>query len=145
VNFEPERWPMGDGPGYGRDETEMPDYESLQENTFSAFGDLDASPTKAWVVTHRHEQPAYFEFAVGRRPGEEFYDISADPHCMKNLADEPNLAEIKASLRDRLMNELRRTGDPRVSDQVIFEAPPFTDAGEPNRGKKAANQRRKAD
>ncbi len=145
VNFQPDRWPMGTGPGYGGDETEMAEYEALQENTFAAFGDLDASPTKAWVVTHRDEEPAFFEFAVGRRPGEEFYDIAADPHCMKNLADDPNMAEIKASLRNRLMSELRRTGDPRVSDHVIFEEPPFTDAGQPSGGRKAANQRRKAE
>lgn len=131
VNFEPDRWPMGTGPGYGAEGGEMPDFEALRENTFAAFGDLDASPTKAWVVTHRDEQPAFFQYAVGRRPGEELYDLSQDPHCMNNLAEDPASAETKASLRQRLMNELEQTGDPRVREPVIFEQSPFTDLGPP--------------
>ena len=95
--------------------------------TFAAFGDLDASPTKAWVVTHRDEQPEFFEYAVGRLPAEELYDIKSDPHCMSNLANQSSSSEVKAALRDRLMNELKSTGDPRVSDHVVFEESPFTD------------------
>ncbi len=136
INFKPERWPMGTGPGYGGEATEMATLEALRENTFAAFGDLDASPTKAWVVTHREEAPEMFQFAVGLRPGEELYDIAGDPHCMNNLADDPKHAEIRRSLRQRLMKELRQTGDPRVSDDVIFEMPPFTDAA-PRRNNRA--------
>lgn len=133
INFEPDRWPMGTGPGYGGPEQVMPPYEALREDTFAAFGDLDASPTKAWVVTHRAEQPEFFEFAVGLRPGEELYDVEHDPHCLKNVADEPELAEVKASLRTRLLKELRTTGDPRVSEEVIFEQAPFTDSAQETR------------
>ncbi|MGI9469206.1 MAG: sulfatase family protein, partial [Rubripirellula sp.] len=59
INFKPDRWPMGTGPGFGADKSAMPDYETLRENTFAAFGDLDASPTKAWVITHRDESPDF--------------------------------------------------------------------------------------
>ncbi len=127
INFKPERWPMGTGPGFGGEPGPMPAYELLRENTFAAFGDLDASPTKAWVVTHRDEQPEFFEYAVGRLPAEELYDIKSDPHCMSNLANQSSSSEVKAALRDRLMNELKSTGDPRVSDHVVFEESPFTD------------------
>ncbi len=127
INFEPQRWPMGDGAGYGRDENEMPSYEQLRENTFAAFGDLDASPTKAWVVTRRDEEPAAFAFAMGRRPMFELYDIVADPHCMNNLALDPRHTAVRDSLHERLMNELSSTGDPRVGEDVIFERSPYTD------------------
>lgn len=127
VNFEPDRWPMGTGPGMGNPDGPMPPFEKLRENTFSAFGDLDASPTKAWVVQHRKADPASFQYAVGRRPKYELYDIEADPHCMKNLADSPDHAAIRKQLEDQLMRELRETGDPRVSEEIVFEQSPFTD------------------
>ncbi|MCG8650279.1 MAG: sulfatase [Pirellulales bacterium] len=127
INFEPGRWPMGTGPGFGGPAAEMPDLVSLRENTFAAFGDLDASPTKAWIVQHRNEDPESFDYAVGRRPRRELYDLKADPHCMKNLAGTSSHAEVRNRLHRRLMKELRTTGDPRVSEDVIFENPPFTD------------------
>ncbi|MEL6110881.1 MAG: sulfatase/phosphatase domain-containing protein, partial [Planctomycetota bacterium] len=127
INFEPDRWPMGTGPGMGKPDGPMPPFERLWENTFAAFGDLDASPTKAWVVRHREQDPDAFEYAVGRRPKFELYDIQADPHCMKNLADSAEHAEVRRELEERLMRELRETGDPRVSDDIVFERSPFTD------------------
>lgn len=133
INFEPERWPMGTGP----DSVEqMPSYESLRENTFVAFGDLDASPTKAWVVTHRDENPDLYEFAVGRRPEFELFDVLADPHCMNNLADDESKADVRERLHRRLIDELERTGDPRVSENVVFEASPYTDAFRARKPKK---------
>lgn len=127
INFEPDRWPMGDGPGFGRADDAMPPLEPLRENTFAAFGDLDASPTKAWVVMHRDQDPASFDYAVGKRPMYELYDIQADPHCMTNLASNPQHDDLRGRLHDRLMSELKRTGDPRVSDDVVYEKSPFTD------------------
>lgn len=140
LNFEPERWPMGTGPGFGT-QAIMPDYLSLQENTFAAFGDLDASPTKAWIVTRRDEAPEYFNYAVGRRPRKELYDLTADPHCMDNLAELESSAELQRSLHDRLMEEMKRTGDPRLENPVPFEMPPFTDAFQ--RPKRASQQNKK--
>ena len=128
INFEPDRWPMGTGPGFGADQSAMPDYEILRENTFAAFGDLDASPTKAWIITHRDEAPNFFEYAVGRAPRFELYDIKKDPHCIKNLASLETAKQIREDLHQRLTKELDRTGDPRISDTVIFEIPPFTDS-----------------
>ncbi|MEM9588670.1 MAG: sulfatase [Planctomycetota bacterium] len=133
INFEPGRWPMGTGPGYGV-KGEMPGRQLLTENTFSAFGDLDASPTKAWIVTHRKEDPESFDYAVGKRPKIELYDVQSDPHCLENLAGQTQAAEIESRLTERLLTYLRSTGDPRVSDNVVFESPPFTDAsGKKNR------------
>jgi len=127
VNFEPDRWPMGTGPGYGEPAGEMPGFERLRENTFAAFADLDASPTKAWVVTQREQDPRSFELAVGRRPNYELYDVRADPHSTNNLADNPDYAAIRNQLHKRLITELKQTEDPRVSENIVFEQAPYTD------------------
>ena len=137
LNFESDRWPMGTGPGFGDSEVIMPNYLALQENTFAAFGDLDASPTKAWIVTNRKQHPTFFEFAVGRRPYRELYDLNADPHCMNNLAGKDSWRDIEENLDKKLMRELRETGDPRLKTPVIFETSPYTDEfRRPNRTKK---------
>ena len=113
----------------------MPDLEALRENTFSAFGDLDASPTKAWVIMHRDADPQSFQYAVGRLPKYELYDMQADPHCLKNLAEAAASRGVRENLHQRLMKELQQTGDPRVSDNIVFEQPPFTDEFARQRGK----------
>jgi arylsulfatase A-like enzyme len=136
INFEPERWPMGTGPGFGSPPSKFPGEELLRENTFAAFGDLDASPTKAWVVLHRRETPELFQFAVGQRPRLELYDVRTDPHCMINLAKSIEHAEELKSLHRRLMDELSSTGDPRVSADIIFERSPFTDAFSKNNARR---------
>ncbi len=76
ISAKPDRLPMGTGPGLDGPDEPLPTYEQLRENTFAAFGDMDASPTKAWIFTHRNDpgMDRYFDFAFGRRPAEELYD-----------------------------------------------------------------------
>ncbi len=129
-NFKPNRWPMGNAPGYGLPVGEMPSFEDLRENTLAAFGDLDASPTKAWIVTHRQEpgMDRMMDFMVGLRPEEELYDLRNDPHQMTNLADHPDYAQQREKLASRLMTILKQTGDPRVlGDGTTYDRPPFSD------------------
>ena len=125
---------MGNAPGYGLPADEWPSYEMLREETFCAFGDLDASPTKAWMLTHR-DQPqvsSLVDLTMGLRPAEELYDVLQDPDHMHNLADSPDHATAKHELRQRLMDTLIATGDPRVTgDRLQFDRPPY--AGESDR------------
>ena len=130
-NFKPDRWPMGTGPGCGLPEGPMPPFEKLEHNTFAAFADLDASPTKAWIATHRAEpgMQRYFQFAFGRRPAEELFDLRKDPHCVHNVAADPDYDAARTELAKRLMSVLRQTGDPRVTgDGTTFERPPYAGA-----------------
>jgi len=127
INFKPDRWPMG-GP---KAVTDMftPPTEALENNTFITFGDLDASPTKAWIVEHRNDPQwkKYYDYAFAKRPREELYSISADPDQMHNLANVPAMAMVKESLREQLMQELKRTADPRVTgDGSIFDKHPYS-------------------
>lgn len=144
-NFKPDRWPMGVAPGYGRPAGEMPAYEALEQNTFVAFGDLDASPTKAWILAHRDDpgMDEYFDFAFGRRPQEELYDLQKDPHQLTNVAADEGYADARAKLSQRLMTVLKQTGDPRVSgDGSTFDKSPFADKPAPRRNQKRAAKKR---
>jgi uncharacterized sulfatase len=126
-NFEPDRWPMGSPGAITPDFT--PETNELENNDRIAFADMDASPTKAWLVEHRLDPKWqwYFEIAFGKRPAEELYDVRKDPYMVNNLAGKINFAVVKKKLSDRLMHELTRAGDPRVvEDPPRFELPPFT-------------------
>ena len=53
---------------------------------------------------------------------EEFYDIQDDPHCMNNLAGDPQFASLKDALWSELSQVLHDTGDPRIfGNGDIFE------------------------
>lgn len=127
-NFKPERWPMGTGPGFGAPTAPMPSLEALTNNTFAAFGDLDASPTKAWIATNPDvENGRFFDIAFGTRPAEELYDLRTDPLQTSNVAGELKYASVLESLSARLMKVLQETGDPRVTgDGTMFDKPPFS-------------------
>ncbi len=137
-NFEADRWPLGSPKTLT--EKESPDFNSLQNSTYTAFADMDASPTKAWLITHRNdaEWKWHYEFAFGKRPTEELYDIANDPDQVRNVAQDAKYAAAKVKLSAQLMKTLLDAKDPRVSEKPVrFEYPPFTDAGEKNAGKAA--------
>jgi uncharacterized sulfatase len=128
-NFKPDRWPMGTGPGYGLPAGPLPTFEQLREDTIVAFGDLDASPTKAWVITECREgdMQKYFDFAFGLRPAEELYDLRLDSDQVRNVAMVEEYAQVKAELANRLLSVLTETGDPRVAgDGTAYDKPPFS-------------------
>jgi uncharacterized sulfatase len=137
-NFKPGRWPMGTAPGFGERAAPLPPFDELEENTFAAFSDLDASPTKAWMVTHRSDpgMARSFDYAFGRRPAEELYDLRIDPHQLHNIAGDSKHETTREELSGRLLSILTATGDPRViGDGSTFDKPPYSDAGKRPRRK----------
>ena len=140
-NFAPERWPLGSPLGLTADSA--PDAAALANNTYAAFADMDASPTKAWLVAHRHDPQWkwHYDYAFAKRPAEELFDLRSDPDQITNVAADATYAAIKAELSQRLMQTLTEVGDPRVTgDGQTFERPPFTDAV-PQGNKKAKKAR----
>lgn len=126
INFEPDRWPMGDP--YHLDEDPAPGHTELVENTHVTLQDMDSSPTKAWLVEHRNEPEwkKYFDYAFAKRPREELYDLTKDPQQIKNVAADAEYATVRESMNQRLMDELKSTNDPRVIDNgKYFETPPM--------------------
>jgi arylsulfatase A-like enzyme len=127
-NFKPERWPLGYPVAVT--DTNAPSQQELEEQTYAAFADMDASPTKAWLVLHRNEPQwkRFYDIAFARRPGEELYDLRKDPFQMNNVAADAKYAKDKARLSAQLMKILTEAGDPRVTGNAqTFERPPFTD------------------
>ncbi len=125
-NFKADRWPEGEPKGITEDSA--PSEEELTENTRVTLSDMDAGPTKAWLVLNRNaeEVKPFYEMAFGKRPVEELYDLSKDPDQMHNVADDPAYKEAKQELAGRLSDVLVTTGDPRVmGDGSTFDKPPF--------------------
>jgi N-sulfoglucosamine sulfohydrolase len=127
VNFHPERWPLGDP--YGLDSDTAPTAAQITATTRVTLPDDDAGPTKAWLVGQRNspEWKSHFDWVYGKRPKYELYDLKKDPHETKNVAEDPAYGTIKAQLEKQLMDELSRTGDPRlIDDGKFFETPPMS-------------------
>lgn len=144
-NFMPDRWPMGSPKAVT--ETETPAVNELEHNTFVAFPDMDASPTKAWLIGQRQEAQWrwHYDFAFGKRPAEELYDLRLDPGQTKNLATDPGHAEVRQQLAARLLKILTDANDPRVTgDGGTFERPPFTSEPAPAKPKAAKGAKGKS-
>jgi N-sulfoglucosamine sulfohydrolase len=138
-NFAEDRWPMGSPAAAAA--TPLPPADALESNTFIAYADMDASPTKAWLVAHQNDRQWkwHYDFAFGKRPPEELYDVKKDPDQIHNLVADPAYAKQKQDLSTRLMTLLTNARDPRVTgDGKTFDRPPFSDlpAENPNKGAK---------
>jgi N-sulfoglucosamine sulfohydrolase len=136
-NFKPDRWPMGTPNAPDK----IPTQNQLENDTFVAFADMDAGPTKAWLIANEKPGQPFYDFAFAKRPAEELYDLKSDPDEVKNIASDPAYADKKAELTKMLMAELSRTNDPRVKgDGSTYDKPPFagpiTASGKPNKKKK---------
>ena len=116
---------MGDP--YKVTDTSEPSFEVLANDTYAAFPDIDSSPSKAWLVAHRKDagMETFVDYAWGKRPAEELYDIAKDPHQMKNVASDPAYATTLTKLREQLMDELKANDDPRLDD-AFDRAPRLT-------------------
>lgn len=128
VNFKPDRSPMGDL--LQLTQPTEPTFDALANNTRVTHADVDAGPTKAWMVLNR-DDPRYklqWDLGFGPRPAEELYDLAKDPHQMTNLARDPAYEAQRSALRGQLLSELETNNDPRLrGDQ--FDRPPYCKIG----------------
>ncbi len=130
-NIKPERWPAGAPrrikpgtadellPMYGIDENGV-------HHSEWAFTDIDAAPTKSFIIENMHDEEVmpYFELAHNKRPEFEFFNIKNDPWCLNNLSGKSGYNHIENEMKDRLMEELRKSEDPRVvgPDKEVFDS-----------------------
>ena len=132
-NYEPDRWPAGDPKGLDDATVEPPPYHELCNDTHACYPDMDAGPTKAWMIHHRGEEEVrqLYELGFGKFPGEELYDLRVDPYHMKNVVAEPAYEQDQRRLAQQLEAIQRQHRDPRVVEpDCRFERPPFTDVEE---------------
>ncbi|MBI5688380.1 MAG: sulfatase [Verrucomicrobia bacterium] len=143
-NFAPDRWPMGKPNFTSR--ADLPSAGELERNTFIAFADMDASPTKAWLVG-QYALPQWqwhYDYAFAKRPAEQLFDLRKDPDQTVNVADDPAYADTKREMAVRLVKILTEVNDPRVTgDGQKFERSPFTDPEPERPGKKGGKKRAK--
>lgn len=83
---------------------------------FPFASDLWAAPT--WQAQYRQGLDAPYGARTVRsylqRPRFELYDLEADPHEARNLADEPQWAQVRDELVGKLRDFQRRTNDPWI-------------------------------
>lgn len=120
-NFHPERWPDGTG-----------DYT----NAFMPgmwYGDCDNGPTKYYMVTYKDENNInkyLYDMSFAKRPEYELFDMKQDPGQLHNLAYDKAYDKVFKKLSEQLNNELKASGDPRVSkDGDVFDHYPYTGWG----------------
>jgi len=143
-NFAPDRWPMG-APYAAAEETRTLSERQLELDTHYVFPDMDASPTKAWVILHRDlpDWKWHYDRAFAKRPSEELYDLRADRDQTHNLAGDPAYAKQTAKLASELLARLKACKDPRVCEAPVpFENPPFTSLEERPDNKPDGKKRR---
>lgn len=112
-NFKPDRWPAGAPKGYAQPTKIV---VSRPLGTFYGYGDIDAAPTKSYMLKYRDDPKVkkLFELGFGKRPAEELYDLQKDPDQLNNVADQAEYARVKSELAAALMAELKATKDLRV-------------------------------
>jgi N-sulfoglucosamine sulfohydrolase len=101
-NLRPDRWPAGD--------------PQAHKDPKRIFGDCDDGPTKNYILDHRDEpaMQSFFQLCFGKRPAEELYDLSKDPHQVNNVAGQPSYSEARKQLRSQLDQWMKDTADPRA-------------------------------
>lgn len=101
-NFAPDRWPTGG-----------PEFVSSNK-TF--HGDVDGCPSKDFMTdaANQRKYPREYALCFGKRPAEEFYDMTKDPAQVNNAAGDPAYAAELGRHRSRLEEYLKKTGDPRI-------------------------------
>ena len=102
-NYEPDRWPVG--------------------NPETGYRNCDDGPSKTFLLSGFDR---FYKLNFGKRPAEELYRVDQDPACVKDLAVEPQLAEIKTQLQKEMEDMLRKDGDPRMAGNgVVFDTYPY--------------------
>jgi arylsulfatase A-like enzyme len=117
-NLRPDRWPAGD--------------PQAHKDPKRTFGDCDDGPTKNYILDHRDEpgMQQVFQLCFGKRPTEELYDLSKDPHQINNVAGQPAYAAAQKQLRAQLDQWMKDTADPRaVKDDDHWDGYPYFGGG----------------
>ena len=145
-NMKPERWPAGAPQRINPDNPEelLPMYgidEDGKQESAWAFTDIDASPTKAFIIENWDDEniKPFFDWSVAIRPEFEMFDVQKDPYCMTNISGNSEYADIEAEMKETLLNELKKSKDTRIvgPDTEVFDSylrySPIRDFPDPGR------------
>lgn len=130
-NIKPERWPAGAPQRIvaGTENELWPMYGIKEDGTHEsawAYTDIDAAPTKSYLVENRDDETVkpYFHLAHDKRPEYEMFNIKDDPYCLKNLIGDASYSNIETEMKTALLVELKKSKDPRVvgPDKEVFDS-----------------------
>lgn len=104
-NYETSRWPVCD--------------------PITGYLNTDGSPTKSYILNQRRrgETGYYWQLNFGKRVSKELYDLQNDPHCVQNLANDPQftsvLNRLEKEMEEKLLaqDDLRMTGFGHIYEQ----------------------------
>ena len=130
-NMKPNRWPAGDPQSIkpGTTDELLPMYgidENGKHHSDWAFTDIDAAPTKSFIIEHMNDEiiRPFFDLAHAKRPEFEFFNIKKNPFCLNNISGKEEFAETETEMKSALMEELKNSEDPRFvgPDKEIFDS-----------------------
>jgi len=108
INYEPTRWPAGNGE--------------------TGYMNCDGSPTKTALLKMRGDKAddKYWQWSFGKRTSEEMYNVKKDPACMMNLVKDPKYKQLRDKLNAQLVAELKQQNDPRILGKgAVFDTYKF--------------------
>lgn len=79
--------------------------------------DIDGSPTKTEILRQfrTDENDFYWKLSMGKRESnEEFFNLTKDSECMTNLANKPEVSDLKGDMKIRMESMLKEQQDPRM-------------------------------
>lgn len=101
-------------------------------NPETGYRDIDSSPTKTSILRLCRDSldRRYYDLAMGKRAGEELYQVSVDRECLIDRSADPSCRARLESLRSELFGTLREQGDPRMGDDGdVFDRYPYDKSG----------------
>lgn len=106
INLRSHRWPAG-----------APDNAT---HPMTHFADCDDGPTKFFIKNNKNKEGygKYYEWCFAKRPGQELYNVKKDPTQINNLAGDNDYHKVLTSLRNKLIDYLRKTEDPRFTGEL---------------------------
>ncbi len=95
-NYEPDRWPAC--------------------NPETGYLNCDGGAIKTMLLTNRRKgiDTYYWKLSFGKRSAEELYDVSKDPDCINNLAQNIKFQTIKKAMEKEMEAKLLAQGDLRM-------------------------------
>lgn len=91
------------------------------ENAFDIGGWRNLPLLKSWkdlAETGEDEFAVSLVERMSRRPEVELFDIQADPFCMKNLASDESLTDVKNKLQTTLQKWMKQQGDSGAATEI---------------------------
>lgn len=115
------------------------------ENTYTIGGIHKGQPIESWQADAESDYKLADRVKwLFKRPGAELYDLESDPLEMKNLAEDPAFADIKARLQKELDAWVAQQGDKGMETENLASTRQGKSDEEPRKGvKKKAEGKKK--